>query len=70
METNPAIDTLGAFRRSFHDPAGHLGKRSEAKLVDYFLNDLDDVVLTKCRLAPVIKGRRTGPAQKGEHPAR
>ena len=24
----------------------------------------------KCRLAPEIQGRRTGPAQKGEHPAR
>ena len=23
-----------------------------------------------CRLAPAIQGRRTGPAQKGEHPAR
>ena len=33
-------------------------------------NDTDNFFVDKRRLAPEIQGRRTGPAQKGEHPAR
>ena len=37
---------------------------------NFVLNDKENNFVEKCRLAPVIQGRRTGPAQKGEHPAR
>ena len=40
------------------------------RLADYLLNDLDDFLTDEPRLAPEIQGRRTGPVQKGEPPAR
>ena len=37
---------------------------------NFLLHDTDDYFGDKCRLAPEIQGRRTGPVQKGEPPAR
>ena len=40
-------------------------------LKDNFLpNNKENNFVDKCRLAPAIKGRRSGPAQKREPPAR
>ena len=51
--------------------AGHLGHFLLYDLKDNFLpNNKENNFVDKCRLAPVIQGRRTGPAQKREPPAR
>ena len=65
--TYPAIGTPSdaITLRPLHDQAVPLGR-----LDNFFLNGLDNFFVDKRRLAPEIQGRRTGPAQKGEHPAR
>ena len=63
--TLPAIGPLGC---DYAPDSPWPGRPS--RLVDYSLNDPDDSLLTKSRLAPVTQGRRTGPAQKREPPAR
>ena len=37
---------------------------------NFLLNNKENNSVDKCRFAPAIKGRRSGPAQKRETPAR